>query len=181
VVDGKITFIRQVLEKYQVEKPLYHTEGALMCAEYNPTDCGQPGEAFYDAQADYAIRVFVSNWANGIEATIWYQFEGPGWRYSGLLDEDQAPKPVYNALLFMSSILSQTNYIGEISQYEGLKGYEFRSPEKRIWVLWSHEQVDTPIQIPDGVQTIYDKFGNEITPSVNEFIVNSPIFIELVP
>ena len=152
-----------------------------MCAEYNPTDCEEPGEMFYDVQADYAVRMFVRNWANDIEGTIWYQFEGPGWRYAGLLDEDQNPKPVYEALLFLTSVLAQTSYIGEVSQFEGIQGYEFRSPEKRIWVLWSPEQVDTLIQIPDNINAVYDKFGEEVPLSENELVVNSPLYLELNP
>ena len=181
VIDGKINFIRQVMDAYQIAKPIYHTEGALMCAEYNPTDCDSPDELFFDAQADYAIRMFVRNWANGIAATIWYQFEGPGWRYSGLLDENQNPKPVYEALDFLTKILSQTAYVGENTQFESLQGYEFSSPEKRILVLWSPEQVDIPIRVPDNTIMIFDKFGNEITPSGDELIVNSPIYLEMTP
>ena len=181
VVAGKIKFIRQVMEYYQIEKPIFHTEGALMCAEYNPTDCEEPGELFYDAQADYAVRIFVRNWANDIEGTIWYQFEGPGWRYGGLLDEDQNPKPVYDALLFLTSILSNTAYIGEIDQYEGMQVYEFSSPDKRIWVLWSPEQIDTRILLPNNVNAAFDKFGNEITPEGNQLVVNDPIFLQFLP
>ena len=181
VIDGKINFIRQVMDAYQIAKPIYHTEGALMCAEYNPTDCDSPDELFFDAQADYAIRMFVRNWANGIAGTIWYQFEGPGWRYSGLLDENQNPKPVYEALDFLTKILSQTAYVGENTQFESLQGYEFSSPEKRILVLWSPEQVDIPIRVPDNTIMIFDKFGNEITPSGEELIINSPIYLEMTP
>jgi hypothetical protein len=181
IVDGKIEFIRQVMEKYQVDKPLFHTEGALMCAEYNTADCEEPDELFFDAQAEYAIRVYVGNWANGIEGTIWYQFEGPGWRYSGLLDDEQNPKPAYDALQFLSSLLSDKSYTGEITVFEGLRAYEFVSPEKQVWVLWSHEQVDTHILLPENVSAVYDKFGNEITPEGNQLVVNSPIFLEFLP
>lgn len=179
VVDGKINFIRQVMSKYQVDKPIFHTEGALMCAEYNLIDCEEPGELFFDAQAEYATRRYVRNWANGVGATIWYQFEGPGWRYGGMLDEDQNPKPVYEALLFMSSMLSDTTYLGEISDFDGLQGYEFTAPDKQIWVLWSPEQVDISIQVPDRVNNIYDKFGNEIALEGNDLQVNSAIYLEI--
>ena len=179
VVDGKINFIRQVMDKYQVDKPIFHTEGALMCAEYNTIDCEEPGELFFEAQAEYAIRRNVLNWANGVQASIWYQFEGPGWRYSGLLDEDQNPKPVYDALLFMTAMLSDASYLGEIDEFEGLQGYEFDLPEKHIWVLWSPEQVDISIQVPGGVNQVYDKFGNEIALEGNELLVNNAIFLEL--
>ena len=178
VVLGKVNFIRQVLAKYGLEKPLIHTEGALMCAEYNPTDCEQPGELFFEAQADYAVRVYLRNWANGILGTIWYQFEGPGWRYGGLLDEEQNPKPVYTALQFMASRLSDASYIGEVSQFEGLQGYEFSAPDSRIWVLWSPEQLDTTILLPGDFSGIYDKYGSQINQEGSILIVNSPVYVE---
>jgi len=181
VVDGKINFIRQLFEKYQVDKPIFLTEAALLCAEYNPTDCDPPGDAFYDTQAEYAIRLYVRNWANGIGGTIWYQFEGQGWRYGGLLDEDQNPKPVYEALAYLSNSLSQSEYIGEITQYEDLQGYEFTSPGKRTWVLWSPEQIDTLITVPGDLSAAYDKFGNVVTPSRDQLQVNSPLYLEFTP
>ena len=180
-VVGKINYIRQILERFQVDKPILHTEGALLCPEYNPNDCSEPDELFYDAQADYAVRLYARNWANGLIGTIWYQFEGPGWRYGGLLDEDQNPKPVYAALQFMVSILSGTTINGDIGQIEGLQGYEFSSPEKRVWVLWSPEQVDVPIQLPENPGAVYDKFGNQVIPEGNILQINSPIYIEFSP
>jgi hypothetical protein len=48
-------------------------------------------------------------------------------------------------------------------------------------VLWSHEQVDTHILLPENVSAVYDKFGNEITPGGNQLVVNSPIFLEFMP
>ena len=181
VVNGKINYIRQLFEKYQVEKPIYLTEAALMCAEYNPTDCDPPGAAFYDTQAEYAIRLYVGNWANGIEGTIWYQFEGPGWRYSGLLDEEQNPKPVYEALAYLANSLSQSVYNGEVSQYENLLGYEFISPGKHTWVLWSPEQIDISIPVPSDLSAAYDKYGSEVTPSGDQLVVNSPLYLEFTP
>ena len=92
------------MESYNIDKPIIHTEGSLICPEWNPGDCSPPGEDFFEHQADYVVWMYVRNWANGLFGTIWYQFEGPGWRYAGLLDEDQNPKPVYEALLFLTFI-----------------------------------------------------------------------------
>jgi hypothetical protein len=46
-------------------------------------------------------------------------------------------------------------------------------------VLWSPEQVDISIQVPDGVNLIFDKFGNEITLDGDQLLVNGAIFIEI--
>lgn len=178
---GKVDFLRQVMATYGVEKPIFLTEASLLCHELNTVDCDPPGERFFDAQADYIVRLFVRNWANDIMGTIWYQFEGPGWRYGALLDEDQKPKPVYYALQFMDSELSGTEYSGEVIQYESLEGYEFTSQQKIIWVLWSTDQVDTQIDLPENLSSVFNKYGEEITPNGRGITVNDPVFLELLP
>lgn len=181
VVDGKISFIRQVMAKYQVDKPIFHTEGALMCAEYNVIDCEEPNDLFFEAQAEYAVRRYLHNWANNIGATIWYQFEGPGWRYSGLLDEGQNPRPVYHALQFMTGLLFDAGITEEIVEFPGLQGYKFASPENQIWVLWSPEQEDISLSLPTEVSAVYDKYGEEITPQGNQLLVNNAIYLVVNP
>ena len=181
VVIGKVDFLREVLAKYNFEKPIFHTEGSLLCTEQNPTDCDPPGEDFYDSQADYVIRMYVRNWVNGVSGTIWYQFEGPGWRHGGLLDENQNPKPAYDALKFLMTELSDAEYSGGLAQFDALEGYEFTTPEKRIWVLWSPDEIDAQIRLPENVISVFDKFGNDITPDGVDISVNNPIYIELRP
>lgn len=179
VVVGKVDFLREVLETYNHEKPIFHTEGALICPEQNPTDCESPEKDFFDMQADYAIRMYVRNWANEVAGTIWYQFEGPGWRYSGLLDENQNPKPVYQGIDFLTTHLSNAQYVGVIDMFDSIEGYEFASPESRTWILWSPDEIDTLIIIPKNTSKILDKFGNELSPEGNQIVVNSPTYIVL--
>jgi hypothetical protein len=77
--------------------------------------------------------------------------------------------------------LSDAEYSGVLTSYEGLEGYEFLSPNKHIWVLWSPDENDTQIQLPDNVDVVLDKYGRDITPDGTEIIVNNPIYIELNP
>ena len=53
VVVGKAKFLQQVMAKYNVDKPLFLTEGAALCPEWNTTDCNPPGALFQNAKADY--------------------------------------------------------------------------------------------------------------------------------
>ncbi|UCD99786.1 MAG: hypothetical protein JSV42_03395, partial [Chloroflexota bacterium] len=157
VVIGKIDFLREVMSKYNLSKPIYHTEGALLCTEYNPIDCDPPVDEFYESQADYLIRMYLRNWGNRIYGTIWFSFEGPGWRYGSLLDGNQNPKPVYEALKFLLSELVDAELSGNISLDGNLEGYEFTTPEKRIWVVWSPQEVDTVLMVPGDIQAVYNK------------------------
>jgi hypothetical protein len=180
VVLGKIDFLREVMAAHGVDKPLMHTEGALLCHPSSPF-CNPPDPAFFQTQADYVAWLFVRNWAEGLKATIWYQFEGPGWRYGGLLNADQMPKLAYHALKFLSQELANARYEQSVSRYPTLEGYEFSTPQKRIWVLWSLDNQAHHIALPASVQAIYDKYGEEIRPDNGTISVQSPTYVELAP
>jgi hypothetical protein len=180
VVQGKIAFLREVMATHGVDKPLMHTEGALLCHPDSPI-CNPPDTAFFEAQADYVVWLFVRNWAEGLKATIWYQFEGPGWRHGSLLDGNQQPKPAYNALQFLSQELSSARYEGSVTLYLALRGYEFSVPGKTIWVLWSPDDQSHDVVLPASMLTVYDTYGEDITPDNSTLSVQSPIYVELAP
>jgi hypothetical protein len=181
VVVGKATFLRQVMAYYGVEKPLFLTEASLICHPENYVDCNPPEERFYQAQADYLIRVNVRSWANDLAGIIWYKFEGPGWRYGGLLDEDQNSKPAFEAMKFLTAVLSGSRYAGLVASYENAEGYEFGSDDKFIWIMWSADEQDIQILLPDDLVAVYNKFGEDITPDTSSIIVNDPVYVEFEP
>jgi hypothetical protein len=180
VVLGKVDFIREVLADYGFVKPVMHTEGSLICPESNPS-CNPPPEDFYESQADYVVWLYVRNWAAGLRATIWFTFEGPGWRYGGMLDENQQPKPAYYALDFLTQELAEASYVRQITQFSVLRTFEFSAPGKKIWVMWAPDEVPHTITLPPGANKVYDKYGNDITPPDGQIAVSSPIYVEFVP
>jgi hypothetical protein len=111
---------------------------------------------------------------------MWYTLEDSGWRSSGLY-LSSTPKPAYYALQFATRELDEAQLVGSVSQYPTLIGYDFRSPGKRIWVLWSPTRTDTVITLPAGVVNVLDKYGNPRTPVAGQLTVNSPVYIELTP
>ena len=181
VVLGKVDFLREVLAQYGLAKPIMHTEGSLICPETNGADCNPPIEAFFQAQADYIVWLYVRNWAAGLKGTIWYQFNGSGWRYGSILDGNQDPKPVYYALDFLTQELKGATYVAPVTQFPSIVGYEFRNATKKIWVLWSPGAGTYAIQLPGGVLQVYDKYGTDITPAGPEINVKSPIYVEFAP
>ena len=178
MVLGKINFLREVMATYGLNKPIMDTEGALLCPEYLNPGCNPPTDAFYQAQADYLVWLFVRNWAEGLKGTVWYSFNGPGWRYCGLLDEHLNPRPAYHSLDFLSQELTGTRYTARLTQYSSLRGYEFNNNQKKIWVLWSPDGESHSISVPSDFQRVFDKYGNDITPPDGELEVNSPIYVE---
>lgn len=180
VVLGKADFLRDVMAKYGVNKPLMHTEGSFICPEY-VSACGNPGPDFYEAQADYVVWLYVRNIAADIKATIWYTVEGPGWRFGGMLNESQNPKPAYNAFQYLTTYLADSWYVGLVTNYSDpdLRAYEFQKNEKIIWVMWSvDEEYGSNINLPSGVIAVYDKYGVPINLVGNNITIKSPVYVE---
>ena len=123
----------------------------------------------------------MRNWAEGLLGTTWYQFEGPGWRYGGMLDANQNPKPAYYAFDFLTTELGETSYSGRVTQYPDLRGYAFTALGKRIWVLWSPDEQAHTITLPTHTVRVYDKYGNDVTPAGSTIAVQSPIYVEVTP
>ena len=180
VVLGKANFIREILAKYNVSKPLFHSEGSLTCPEYFTNVCNPPGQDFYEAQADYVVWLYIRNWAADIKMTTWFQFID-GWRYDGLLDSAWNPKPSYNALRFLTTELGLMSYNKQITTYAPLRTYEFTSSSKKIWVIWSPDEQSHPFALPVGTLNVYDKYGSSITPVNNEISIESPVYVEITP
>jgi hypothetical protein len=181
VVLGKAHYLREVMQRYGVDKPLMHTEGSLIYSEDKGGGWTPPGATFYDAQADYVVRLYVRNWANGIDATIWFTFEGPGWRYGSLLDAQQAPKPAYDAFQFLTRELGGAWFDGPLTVGSDLEGYAFATLDKQIWVLWPPQRSTRTLALPPGVTRVYDKLGREITPPGSTLSVTGPVYIEIAP
>jgi hypothetical protein len=178
---GKIQFLREVMGAFGLDKPLVHSEGSLNCPEWNTTQCNPPGNAFFEAQADYVVWLYVRNWAKGLPATIWYSWEGPGWRYSGMLGQRNQPKQSYYALVFLSQELAGATYVGRVDTHPAVQGYAFSSPGKRIWVLWAGDEQPHAVDLPANTRRVYDKYGSDITPGTSRLMVNSPVYVELSP
>ncbi|OQY93282.1 MAG: hypothetical protein B6D39_03280 [Anaerolineae bacterium UTCFX2] len=175
-VSGKVNFLRQVMSDYGVNKPILMSEVALLCSEQ---DCVTPGASFLDSQADFVVSVNARAWGLGLLGSVWYTLEESSWRQSGLFIQ-ATPKPGYHALVFMAKELQDATLGSEITQYNGLRGYEFHLPAKRVWILWSPDGVTgQQISLPSGVKAVYDKFGNPLTPVQNSLWVVHPTYIEL--
>jgi len=177
LVAGKAEYLNQLMSSHGVDKPLMHTEGALICSS-----CTELTPDLQEAQADYVVQLYTRNMALDILGTIWFTLEGPGWRWSGLLNPDLSPKPVYNAFKFMTEELKDAQYAGTVTGYPGLKGYTFQGKDKTVRVLWSPDNTTRNIDEPGGLIQAFDKYGNNITPIGGQIAIGfSPVYIETTP
>lgn len=214
IVVGKVNFLRSVMTKIgdisgqTIDKPILQTEGALYC--YNITDCYNLDnmQIFLQDQANYGVILFTRNLAHDLLGTMWYTIESPGWNYSSLLYSDGTPKPVYNSIKFLNDQLAGSKFFSQITiaGYDSreLQVYEFRRPDKRIWVLWVADmcpenlsdpnyplqdceldpEVEPPtFTIPNGWTQVLDRDGNAIIPVYGQLTLNDnrPYYIEFAP
>jgi len=172
---GKVNFLRSVMGAYGIDKPILVTETSLSC---NGVDCATYSDHFYDLQADFVVSSYARTWGLGLLGSIWYSLEDNGWRESSLFD-GSTPKPGYYALRFMSELLAEAKVGGAITEYSGLRGYQFQLPTKKIWILWSPDGVTArQVALPTGTTKIYDKFGNLIEPMPNPVTIIHPTYFE---
>jgi hypothetical protein len=181
VVAGKVSYLREVMQSFNVSKPLFNTEMSLLCPEYLPQYCTTPSLDFYEDQADYVVKAYTRSIALDIEANIWYTFNNGGWRFSAMLDETNTPKSAYHAYAYLISQLRKAQYLNDITSYAGVSGYRFTRPgSPQIWVMWSQDGTAKNVPLPAGTQRIFDKYGVEQTPTAT-LSVSRSIYLEVIP
>jgi len=160
---GKPRFLRQVMQAYNADKPMMITELALMCYE-SATFCRPAGDGFFQMQADFVGRSFVRAIAENISGGYWYTLEGPGWRYTGLLNAG-TPNPGFIAYKQLTNQLKDSRYVGTLDYGSEIEAYAFETPLKRVQVLWAKSDTTVNVILPGNKYiSAYDRDGDLITP-----------------
>ncbi len=179
---GKLDFLREVMGRYGVDKPVFMNEGGLLCHPTTP-DCNEGGgfqEQFRQDQANYVVRLFMRGWAARLKGITWYTLNGPGWREGGLLDGDQRPRPAFQTLRFLVSRFQGARYVGDVSK-NGVEGYAFQRDRTRLTVYWRNDGATTPVVLPSGVTAVYNYRGEPITAQVQGNTISvgfEPVIVE---
>ncbi|MCI0520160.1 MAG: hypothetical protein L0Z70_07860 [Chloroflexi bacterium] len=180
---GKATFLRQMMAEYNVNKPVVLNETGLMCPDYYSW-CVSPDDGFYQMQADFLARSFVRALSANIGGVAWYTIDGPGWRFTSLLEDTSTPKPAYYAYKALIQRLQRAFYVGTVTYSSQIESYVFRKDHKRIHVLWTKEDINAEVLVPVAeFIKAYTRDGVEITPvlDVSNYRIPvgfSPIYIE---
>jgi hypothetical protein len=166
---GKARYLRQLMQRYGVDKPLFLNEVAFTC----PNDivgqypwCKTPSQAFFDLQGDILVRMLTRGMAERVTGFIWFTLNGPGWRHGALLDADGSPKPVYWVYQQLATQLKQATYAGPASYGMGLEGYIFNRGDLQVQVLWAKNDETLPVSFPRSTFVgAYTRDGNAIQPA----------------
>jgi hypothetical protein len=169
---GKLSFLRETMQQYNVVKPVLLTETSLLCYD----TCNF--QTFYPAQANYAVRLFTRAQAHGIIGTIWYTLNGPGWRQTGLLDNTGQPRPAYYAIQQLASKLNGAVYANSTKQ-GALESYTFLKGSTFYQIMWTNDGSTVNMNLPSDTIAISNHFGEvqQITPS-GISVGHNPIIIE---
>ena len=182
---GKARFLQSVMQSYQINKPLWLNETGLLCTPPY-ADCTNPTPAFFQAQADYVVRIMSRAAAYGIQQVSWYTLDGPGWRNASLLDGDQKPRLVYTA--YQQFILRVGQYYGIAATTYSVEteAYRFNKEATVVDVVWSRDSTVRTVEVPtDRFIAAYSWDGAALTPrlgaAVQLDVGFTPIYIERTP
>lgn len=183
---GKARYLRQIMDQYGVDKPVFLNETGLMCPPYYEW-CDPPDEQFYQMQADHIVRSFVRAVSEDVMGVIWYTINGPGWRYTGLLEGDKDPKPVYTAYQHLNRRLQNTRYAGKVDYGDGIEAYAYSKGAEQVHLMWAEENQTLTVSIPQAeFIEAYDRDGNILTPESvgSDYLLQvsfEPIYVVLNP
>jgi len=175
---GKLDYLREILTSYNVQKPIMMNEGGMVCGWNGGSDYQRCLDGtLYVTQANYIVRLYARAWSNNVIGAVWYTLDGPGWRAGGLLDNNQQPRPAYNAFKFLANLLREAKYAGQLSSGT-LEGYAFSNDKthRTYYIYWSNDSAVTfNLQKPAGTLAVYNQLGEKIT------LVTDPIIISFDP
>jgi hypothetical protein len=171
---AKAQFIQSLLSQYSVSgKFLMNTESAILC------DSCSNNAAFETTKAYYVAQTYAAAIAQDLQANIWFSVRG--WRNSGLLNDDLSPRPAYTSFQFSRSELRDAAWKRAITEYSGVKGYEFQRDDRRIWVLWSLDGNLHPINLPGIPFAASDALGTSVIPAASMNVSLNPLYLEWEP
>jgi hypothetical protein len=165
---GKARFLRELMQPFGVDKPLFLNETALMCPDQElpySAWCNPPQVSFYSMQANYLVRAFTRALSTRVIGVLWYSLNGPGWRYTGLLGKNNSHTLAYDAFKVLSGQLRNTEYLGPLSLGKGIEAYEFGRFGQRVRVLWAIEDQSLAVFVPKAdFVAAADRSGKPVAP-----------------
>jgi hypothetical protein len=132
---GKANYMRQMLETYDYERPVFNTETGWPSG----TNWGSP-----ELQARYVPKVFVRGLAADLPAMTWFSLIDSDYSLPGLLDMQLNPRPAYEALRALIATMPQPRFVRTIPVSETgssfIEAYQFSVPGptglKQVDVYW---------------------------------------------
>lgn len=151
---GKAEFLDQVLQQYQLSKPILSNEIGLLCWNSDPV-CMEG--SYLQDQQNYLVRTYIRSWANGLLGASWYTFNYSGWNEAGLLNQDKTPRPAYYTFQFLSTILQDADFLEILPLADDTQeGYRFQQGSVEYFFYWSNTYDGTfTVDVPANAVAAY--------------------------
>jgi hypothetical protein len=171
-------YIRSLLHKNNITgKYLLNTENALLCSS-----CDNDAE-FEKTKAYYVAEAYGSAIAQDLRANIWFSVLGEWGRNNGLFDLQTAtfpPLPAFFAYEFAAQELSGVEYVGKVTRFPGVAGYEFSKADRHVWLIWSPGGTSIQVDFLAKPLAVYDVDGTPVAISDERLtITREPYYVEL--
>ncbi|GAB4428588.1 MAG: hypothetical protein OHK0015_11620 [Chloroflexi bacterium OHK40] len=140
--DWKPGYLRGILARYGLEKPLFNTESALLCLE--------PSDACAQAQADAMGRLYVRALRDGIMGYIWYVYDSDSFRSTALVEPDQPTvrRPAFYAFAQARAALDDHRYHAAISGLpDGVEAHQLIAGSRTTIVLWANQATKVRLEL----------------------------------
>ena len=139
---GKVRYLRSIMEQYEVDKPLFLNEAALLFWG------GTASDEFLQTQADHLVRVLLRAMSEDVQMYSWYTLHKSGWNESGLLNADDSIRPAYRAYQHLIEKTSQLGMPEATSDYgEAIEAYRFRQGQDVLDIFWSRDATRDNVEI----------------------------------
>jgi hypothetical protein len=146
--DWKLPYLYRLMQAYGIQKPLFVTEGALLCRFRNGSNCLEP-------QANAIARIYPRALRDNLAGFVWYLYAGDGFHYTGLVEQDNPSikRPAYAALQHSAQMLGGATFVDQLSTVpSSVEAYVFRRDDKRIIVFWSNRVQMVDFMLPEQAQ-----------------------------
>jgi hypothetical protein len=137
-------------------------------------------------QADMLVKAYVLSIAQGFDRICWFEARGPAYGQGtdhGIIRPDWTPRPAYDALKTMTSLLGQQpRYRGWLDLGKGGYGFLFEAQEGNVLAAWSPagKQYKAKFSAEVGLT---DPAGRQSSLAAGQELVltQTPIFISKLP
>jgi hypothetical protein len=168
-VIAKARYLKSRLEEYGfTDKLLLDTEAAVLCI------CDYTVENYELTKSYYVAQSYAAGIAEGLHSMYWFSVEG--WWQSGLLNPSYPH--AYNALKFARSRLGDVKFVRPITDYRGIKGYEFERGDAKLWLLWSLDGRARRIKLPSTPSAAWGVEGDQVKIAGYAPVKLEPLYLE---
>ncbi|HMQ33844.1 MAG TPA: hypothetical protein PKD53_24135 [Chloroflexaceae bacterium] len=147
--DWKPAYLRGVLARYGLQKPLINTESALLCPAATAA-CAM-------AQAHAIPRLYVRALRDGLVGQIWYAFDSDSFQHTALVEpgDPRQQRPAYKAFVQAGRALAGMSYGGPVAGLPtGAEGHSLVAGGRTTYVLWSAADQTARLPVAPGAQVV---------------------------